>query len=180
MARSGCRVRQMNSQSLLEITSESHALLQRRCTFLSAAYCRADWGCRGGACPLALPSCPSLCAAERLGLTEMEGCAVWFGSHGSIDSFKVESTCHCFNHLWPGLHVGGARRGPGSAALFLCGVSERKREREGNRKKRPELIRTSVEPLFNPTAVSCAHQPGSWNQNSCWGLLWSTKFVYLA
>ena len=94
--------------------------------FFLLAY-NEEAGC--GVCPLTLgvssPSVPPRSRADRDG-----GFAVWFGSRGSIDSFKVESTCHCFNHPWPRLHVGGPQRGTGSAAAARARVCARAAKRK--------------------------------------------------
>lgn len=91
-----------------------------------------QWEYRRGVCPLTLCMSFSL-VPPRARADKDGGFAVWFGSLGSIDSFKVESTCHCFNHLWPRLHVGRTQRGTGSAApyvLSVCvGAVKRKKEK---------------------------------------------------
>lgn len=130
----GCRVSWRNPQSLVKshqrVRNSSIAAPQ-----LSAVAYGVQRRYRGGVCPLTLcmssPSVPLRAQADRDG-----GFAVWFSSRGSIDSFKVESTCHCFNHPWPHLHVGRPQRGTGSAACMCVCVCVRAVKRKRKRRRR--------------------------------------------
>lgn len=79
---------------------------------------------------VSFPSVPQRVQADRDG-----GFAVSFCSQGSIDGFKVESTCHSFNHPWPQLHVGRPPRGGGggisSPYWDMWAVKRKKKKKKG-------------------------------------------------
>ena len=136
-------------KALLVITSESWEF-HRRSAYMVAACHHAGWGGRGGACHLARPLPTQRESTGHCGLvlTDSEGFAVWFSSWWSIDSFKVESTCHRFNHPWPRLHVGGAQRGgTGSAGPVPVHARVRWRAVERNRKIRRQIDKEDKETL---------------------------------